>query len=47
MEEGKAPAGMGRETEREVCSGEESKRGFECMKAAGEEEDEKLSGGWV
>lgn len=47
MEEGKAPAEMGRETEREVCSGEESRRGFECTKAAGEEEDEELSGGRI
>lgn len=47
MEEGKAPAGMERETEGEVCSGEERRRALECTKAAGEEEDEKLSGGWM
>lgn len=35
MEEGKAAVGMGRETNGETGSGEESRRGFECMKAAG------------
>ena len=43
--EGEAPAGVGRETKREPYSGEESGKGFRGMKAVGEEEDERCSGG--
>lgn len=44
VEKGKTPVGLGRETKRDLCPGEESRRGTECMEAAGAwgEEDGRL-----
>ena len=45
MEKGRASVRMGGERKRRPGSGEESRRGSECMEAAGEEEDERPRAG--